>query len=206
MPDSQSSEPGFESPFATISKIGHFRSLHWCPSWLSCINEYMAIESGGNVSDLVLARNCCLARMLPGEAKGQDYKEKHKTRLKTNVKRSVLNNTKLRHFWAQIVSWAPIHARKTFIILAPSWCRNEQVCQGRQKVWSALSGPTIWILRYIKTKFVLHKIISSTCQTIHYDCITIQSLNTIPAHYFSFLIPKSSKARQLHIMGSNRTV
>ena len=55
---------------------------------------------------------------------GQDYKEKHKTRLKTNVKRTVLNNTKLRHFWAQIVSWAPIHARKTFIILAPgmtSW-------------------------------------------------------------------------------------
>ena len=38
---------------------------------------------------------------------GQDYKEKHKTRLKTNVKRTVLNNTKLRHFWAQIVSWAP---------------------------------------------------------------------------------------------------
>ena len=27
-----------------------------------------AIDSGGNVSDLALARNCCLARMLPGEA------------------------------------------------------------------------------------------------------------------------------------------
>ena len=24
----QSSEPGFESPFVTVSKIGHFRSLH----------------------------------------------------------------------------------------------------------------------------------------------------------------------------------
>ena len=35
---------------------------------LSGINEYMAIGSGGNVSDLALARNCCLARMLPGEA------------------------------------------------------------------------------------------------------------------------------------------
>ena len=34
----------------------------------SCINEYLAIDSGGNVSDLVLARNCCLARMLLGEA------------------------------------------------------------------------------------------------------------------------------------------
>ena len=68
MPDSQSSEPGFESPFATVSKIGHFRSLHWRPSWLSCINEYLAIDSGGHVSDLVVARNCCMARMLPGEA------------------------------------------------------------------------------------------------------------------------------------------
>ena len=27
-PDSQSSEPGFESPFATVSKIGHFHSLN----------------------------------------------------------------------------------------------------------------------------------------------------------------------------------
>ena len=26
------------------------------------------IESGGNVSDLVLTRNCCMVRMLPGEA------------------------------------------------------------------------------------------------------------------------------------------
>ena len=25
-------------------------------------------DSGGNVSDLVVARNCCMARMLPGEA------------------------------------------------------------------------------------------------------------------------------------------
>ena len=42
------------------------------------------MDSGGNVSDLALARNCCLARMLPGEAE--------------------------------------------------FWCRNEQVCQGGQKV------------------------------------------------------------------------
>ena len=64
----QSSEPGFESLFVTVSKIGHFRSLHWRPRSLSCINEYLAIDSGGNVSDLALARNCCLARMLLGEA------------------------------------------------------------------------------------------------------------------------------------------
>ena len=37
-------------------------------SRLSCINEYLAIDSGGNVSDLVVARNCCMTRMLPGEA------------------------------------------------------------------------------------------------------------------------------------------
>ena len=68
MPDSQSSEPRFESPIATVSKIGHFRSLHWCPCWLSCINEYLAIDSGGHVSDLVIACNCCLTRILPREA------------------------------------------------------------------------------------------------------------------------------------------
>ena len=49
-------------------RLGIFRSLHRRPCSLSCINEYLAIDSGGNVSDLVLARNCCLARMLPGEA------------------------------------------------------------------------------------------------------------------------------------------
>ena len=31
-------------------------------------DEYLAIDSGGHVSDLALVRNCCLARMLPGEA------------------------------------------------------------------------------------------------------------------------------------------
>ena len=35
---------------------------------LNCINEYLAIDSGGHASDLVVARNCCMARMLPGEA------------------------------------------------------------------------------------------------------------------------------------------
>ena len=36
-------------------------------SSLSCINEYLAIDGGGNVSDLVVARNCSVARMLPRE-------------------------------------------------------------------------------------------------------------------------------------------
>ena len=34
----------------------------------SAVYEYLAIDSGGHVSDLVVARNCCMARMLPGEA------------------------------------------------------------------------------------------------------------------------------------------
>ncbi len=34
----------------------------------SPINEYLPIDSGGNMSDLALARNCCMARMIPGEA------------------------------------------------------------------------------------------------------------------------------------------
>ena len=68
MPDSQPSEPDFESLLVTVSKTGHFRSLHGRPCSLSCINEYLAIDSGENVSDLALARNCCLARMLPEEA------------------------------------------------------------------------------------------------------------------------------------------
>ena len=32
------------------------------------LSEYLAIDSGGNVSELVVARNCCMARMLPGQA------------------------------------------------------------------------------------------------------------------------------------------
>ena len=38
------------------------------PQLTHCLNEYLDIDSGGNVSDLVFARNCCIARMFPGEA------------------------------------------------------------------------------------------------------------------------------------------
>ena len=34
---------------------------------LTLLYEYLAIDSGGNVSDLVFA-NCCIIRKLPGEA------------------------------------------------------------------------------------------------------------------------------------------
>ena len=60
--------PGSNPPLLPFRRLGMFRSLHRRLCSLSCINEYLAIDSGGNVNDLVLARNCCLARMLPGEA------------------------------------------------------------------------------------------------------------------------------------------
>ena len=56
------------SNFCYRFEVWHFRSLHWRPSWLSCINEYLAIDSGGHVSDLAVAHNCCMPSMLPGEA------------------------------------------------------------------------------------------------------------------------------------------
>ena len=45
MPDSQSSEPGFESPFATVSKIGHFCSLRDAPVYSAV---YMSTSGYGN--------------------------------------------------------------------------------------------------------------------------------------------------------------
>ena len=45
MPDSQSREPGFESPLLLFRSLGIFS-----PRPLSCINDYLAIDSGGNVS------------------------------------------------------------------------------------------------------------------------------------------------------------
>ena len=38
-------------PFATVLKVGHFRFLHDVPVPLRCINEYLAIDSGRNVSE-----------------------------------------------------------------------------------------------------------------------------------------------------------
>ena len=50
MPDSQSREPGFESPLLPFrSWAFSFTSRRL--SRLSCINEYLAIDSGGNVSE-----------------------------------------------------------------------------------------------------------------------------------------------------------
>ena len=75
--------PGSNPPLLPFRRLDIFRSLHRRPCSLSCINEYLAIDSGGHVSDLVLARNCCLARMLPGEAENgvgmnRSFKESQK--------------------------------------------------------------------------------------------------------------------------------
>ena len=60
--------PGSNPSLLPFRRLGIFVLSIDAPCSLSCINEYLAIDSGGNVSDLALARNCCLARMLPGEA------------------------------------------------------------------------------------------------------------------------------------------
>ena len=49
MPDSQSSEPGFESPLLPFRRLGIFVLSIDAP--VVCINEYLTIDSGGNVSD-----------------------------------------------------------------------------------------------------------------------------------------------------------
>ena len=65
MLDSQSSEPGSNPSLLPFRRLGIFILSIDVPVHSA---EYLAIDSGGNVSDLVFARNCCLARMLPGEA------------------------------------------------------------------------------------------------------------------------------------------
>ena len=67
MSDSQSSETGFESHIWYRFEDWAFSFSPLTPQ-LTQLYEYLAIDSGGNVSDLVVARNYCMARMLPGEA------------------------------------------------------------------------------------------------------------------------------------------
>ena len=58
--------PG-SSPLCYCFEVWVFSFSPCRPIPLSCINECMAIDNDGNMSDLVVARNCCMARMLPRE-------------------------------------------------------------------------------------------------------------------------------------------
>ena len=60
--------PGSNPPLLPFRRLGIFVLSIDAPSWLSCTHEYLAIDSGGHASDLVVARNCCMTRILPGEA------------------------------------------------------------------------------------------------------------------------------------------
>ena len=58
--------PGSNPPLLPFRRLGIFVLSIDAPV------DYLTIDSGGNVSDLVLARNCCLARMLPREDVGMN--------------------------------------------------------------------------------------------------------------------------------------
>ena len=55
--DSQLGGPGFESYAAVLKPWASFFTLH-CSSSLNCINEYLAIDSGGYVYEQSLYINC----------------------------------------------------------------------------------------------------------------------------------------------------
>ena len=57
--DSRLREPGFESCAAVLKPWGSFFTLH-CSSPLSCINEYLTIDSGGYVYEQPSRINCSI--------------------------------------------------------------------------------------------------------------------------------------------------
>ena len=56
--------PGSNPHLVPFRRLGSFVLSIDTPVYSAEYNSWL-IDSGGNVSDLVLARNCCLARMLP---------------------------------------------------------------------------------------------------------------------------------------------
>ena len=57
--DSRLREPGFEPCAAVLKPWASVSTLH-CSSSLSCINEYLAIDSGGNVYERSSRINCSI--------------------------------------------------------------------------------------------------------------------------------------------------
>ena len=61
--DSQLREPGFKSSFSGFEA----QALSFIPCCLSelCINEYLAVDSGGYVNEWCLRSNCSMAEFFP---------------------------------------------------------------------------------------------------------------------------------------------
>ena len=59
--------PGSNPPLLPFRRLGNFILSIDAPVD-SAVNEFLAIDSVGNASYLVVAHNCCMARMLPGKA------------------------------------------------------------------------------------------------------------------------------------------
>ena len=57
--DSRLREPGFESCAAVLKPWASFFTLH-CSSSLSCVNEYLAIDSGGYVYEQSSRIHCSM--------------------------------------------------------------------------------------------------------------------------------------------------
>ena len=57
--NSQLREPGFESGVAVLKPWAKFFTLH-CSNELNCINEYLAIDSGGYVCKQPSRINCSI--------------------------------------------------------------------------------------------------------------------------------------------------
>ena len=51
-----------------VTKYNNYIVAMCLEKWNMYPDLKLAIDSGGHVSDLVVARNCCMTRMLPGEA------------------------------------------------------------------------------------------------------------------------------------------
>ena len=106
----------FESLLCHCFEVWAFSFPSQRPSSISCINEYLAIDGGGNMSE----NSSCL-----------------------------------------IAAWLECFPEKS------SWCRNEQVCQGGE-MQTTLSGPTDWILRYIKHTFLMIQNIRAVFSASHF--------------------------------------
>ena len=79
--------PGSNPALLLFRKLGIF-----VLSIVSAVNEYLAIDIGGNVSDLVFAHNCSVARMLPGEAENGVGMNRSARGEEKSVKRSERSN------------------------------------------------------------------------------------------------------------------